>query len=129
MHAFLDKKYINLVSSQLDRFKWQRQLWLTVAVLSVVIHKRTKTNVVDTSTSVMVDTTTSVTTVVRRCSVSGFLEQVSPALVFRVSLEWIKEKVEVRHPRHSWYHKYWCAQKLAKVNVHRGKLKHVLAIS
>ena len=24
MHAFLDKKFINLVSSQLERFKWQR---------------------------------------------------------------------------------------------------------
>jgi hypothetical protein len=41
------------------------QLWRTADALSVVIRKRTKINAVGTSTSVMVDTITSVITVVR----------------------------------------------------------------
>jgi hypothetical protein len=60
--------------------------------------------------------------------VSGFLEQVSPALYSEFRLEWIKEKGGVTQDTRGITNT-GVAQKLAKVNVHRNKLKHVLAIS
>jgi hypothetical protein len=53
--------------------------------------------------------------------VSGFLEQVSPALYSEFRLEWIKEKGGATSDNRGITNT-GVAQKLAKVNVHRNKL-------
>ena len=62
-------------------------------------------------------------------TVSGFLEKVNPSLYSEFRLEWLKEKSGATQDIRGITNTN-TAQKLAsKMNVHRGKLKHVLKIS
>ena len=63
--------------------------------------QKNKTNAVDTSTSVMVDTITSVITVVRLALYLDSLNKISP-VYSEFRLEWIKEKgggFKFQHPK------------------------------
>ena len=134
MHAFLDKKFINLVSGQLERFKWQRPTLANCRCPLCGDSQKNKNKCRGYFYERDGRYYYKCHNCGAACTVSGFLEQVSPALYSEFRLEWIKEKGGgFKFPEHPKDTKgitnTGVAQKLAKVNVHRNKLKHVLAIS
>jgi len=131
MHAFLDKKFINLVSSQLDRFKWQRPTLANCRCPICGDSQRNKNK----CRGYFYERDGRYYYKCHNCSaamtVSGFLEQISPTLYSEFRMEWIKEKGGgfkfAENPK--GITSTGVAEKLQKLNVHRGQLKHVLAIS
>ena len=129
MTAFLDKKFINLVSSQLERFKWQRA---TLANCRCPLCGDSQKNK-NKCRGYFYERDARYYYKCHNCgastTVSGFLEKVNPALYSEFRLEWLKEKSGATQDIRGITNTN-TAQKLAsKVNVHRGKLKHVLRIS
>jgi len=129
MTAFLDKKFINLVSPQIERFKWQRS---TLANCRCPICGDSQKNK-NKCRGYFYERDARYYYKCHNCgastTVSGFLEKVSPALHSEYRLEWLKEKSGATQDIRGITNTN-TAQKLAsKVNVHRGKLKHVLRIS
>ena len=129
MTAFLDKKFINLVSSQLERFKWQRA---TLANCRCPLCGDSQKNK-NKCRGYFYERDARYYYKCHNCgaamTVSGFLEKVNPSLYSEFRLEWLKEKSGATQDIRGITNTN-TAQKLAsKMNVHRGKLKHVLKIS
>ena len=127
MHAFLDKKFINLVSSQLDRFKWQRA---TLANCRCPLCGDSQKNK-NKCRGYFYERDARYYYKCHNCgaalSVSGFLEKVNPTLYSEFRLEWLKEKSGATQESRGITNTN-VAKKLQHVNVHRGKLKHVRMI-
>ena len=128
MNAILDKKYINLVSPQLERFRWQRATLANCRCPFCGDSKKNKNK----CRGYFYEQKGRYYYKCHNCgashSVSGFLEHVNPALYSEFRLEWIKEKGGMTQDTRGITNT-GVAEKLSKLNVHRGKLKHVLAIS
>ena len=129
MTAFLDKKFINLVSSQLERFKWQRA---TLANCRCPLCGDSQKNK-NKCRGYFYERDARYYYKCHNCgaamTVSGVLEKVNPSLYSEFRLEWLKEKSGATQDIRGITNTN-TAQKLAsKMNVHRGKLKHVLKIS
>ena len=128
MNAILDKKFINLISSQLERFKWQRS---TLANCRCPLCGDSKKNK-NKCRGYFYERDGRYYYKCHNCSaaltVSSFLEKVSPAMHSEFRLEWLKEKSGLTQDTRGITNTN-TAQKLANVSVRRGKLKHVIAIS
>ena len=92
MHAFLDKKFINLVSGQLERFKWQRPTLANCRCPLCGDSQKNKNKCRGYFYERDGRYYYKCHNCGAACTVSGFLEQVSPALYSEFRLEWIKEK-------------------------------------
>jgi len=92
MTAILDKKFINLVSSQLERFKWQRA---TLANCRCPLCGDSKKNK-NKCRGYFYERDGRYYYKCHNCSaaltVSSFLEKVNPAMYSEFRLEWLKEK-------------------------------------
>ena len=128
MHAFLDKKFINLVSGQLERFKWQRPTLANCRCPICGDSQKNKNKCRGYFYERDGRYYYKCHNCGAACTVSGFLEQVSPSLYSEFRLEWIKEKGGATQDARGITNT-GVAQKLQKLNVHRNKLRHVLAIS
>ena len=129
MNAILDKKFINLISSQLERFKWQRA---TLANCRCPLCGDSKKNK-NKCRGYFYERDARYYYKCHNCgaalTVSSFLEKVNPAMYSDFRLEWLKEKSGVTQDTRGVTNT-GVAKRLEKVKVvERNTLTHVTKLS